>query len=162
MIWNAPLRSTTLSEWFYGWQLTIISMIRRLQTPHNTISLYYSTLTLQIVSPAICEAMDSQEIRQYFEDSGYIRLIQCFLFPRKYMIQQNEVDQNLYVDKKGNTGSTETDPIYQLFVPDDDSKLGLYNLAKERSYKCSPVITDSHADLWCSPNRSYTSSIHCI
>lgn len=69
--------------------------------------------------------MDSQEVSQYIQDKCYIRLIQCFLDPCKYMIQQDETDNCLYTDKRDNKGCTQADPIYQLFVPDDDSKLGL-------------------------------------
>ena len=69
--------------------------------------------------------MTSQAVSQHLQDEGYTCLIQCFLDPHKYMIQQDENEKELYGSQRRNV-CTQPDPIYQLFDPENTANLGLY------------------------------------
>ena len=91
---------------------------------------------MQDVSQTLCDAIASDDIAGYFDDKGFIRLIQCFLDP-DLMLECKETPNPLKEEQvlelvdgrfqKLCRPGEESDPLYQLFVPDHNAKLGMCN-----------------------------------
>ena len=100
---------------------------------------FYSTLChLQVVSPLLCNVMGGQEMSNYLQEEGYIRLIQCFLQP-DLMLQRKESPNSLterQVLELGPDGRPQViprqgdqqDPLYQLFIPAQPDDIGNYGV----------------------------------
>ena len=78
--------------------------------------------------------MGGQELAEYLQEDGYIRLLQCFLNPA-LMVQHKEAPNALtdqQVLQLGADGRArvihkegqQVDPIYLLFMPEESEKLG--------------------------------------
>lgn len=86
------------------------------------------------MSPLLCNVIGAPDMSNYLREEGYIRLIQCFLLP-SLMLQRKESPNSLTehqvmeLDPEGRPHvlqrpGTQVDPIYQLFVPDNQDQLG--------------------------------------
>lgn len=83
----------------------------------------------------MCDIIGGQEMSNYLQEEGYVRLIQCFLKPglmlerpespnalTEQQVLQLGLDGKAHVLKRQ---GAQVDPIYQLFVPSNPDELGL-------------------------------------
>ncbi len=104
----------------YEWDYFVFVYSPYLGSPFSVVPLsVLLTLSLwQIPSKVLCDAVGHQDLAPYLEEKGYIRMIQCFLWP-ELMIKQKKIPN----DRREDEGN-EIDPVYELFMPSHPQQQG--------------------------------------